>query len=162
MEICTRAISFWTYQTSQEAKYQEMTQKALEDKLSLYGKQQHRMTREVNVELTSLRDTVSGIVHDHFLLDVPKDVDGLQKDIEQEKRKVADMSEQLEEKTRQLSKLRTMYERQKRRPLYTEVPQQTLQQHLRDVSLGSETDPYRPCGTIVCGFWSNTRYWDVY
>lgn len=52
MEICSRAISFWTYQTSQEARYQEMTQKTLEDKLSLYEKQQHRMTREVNVELT--------------------------------------------------------------------------------------------------------------
>jgi len=52
MEICTRAISFWTYQTSQEARYQEMSHKSLEDKMSLHEKQQHRMTREANVELT--------------------------------------------------------------------------------------------------------------
>lgn len=51
MEICTRAISFWTYQTSQEAKYQEMAQKTLEDKLGQLERQLQRMTREVNVEL---------------------------------------------------------------------------------------------------------------
>lgn len=51
MEICTRAISFWTYQTSQEAKYQEMSQKTLEDKLGHLERQLQRMTREVNVEL---------------------------------------------------------------------------------------------------------------
>ncbi|KAK3827445.1 MAG: hypothetical protein J3Q66DRAFT_272378, partial [Benniella sp.] len=39
MEICTRAISFWTYQTSQEARYQEMSHKSLEDKMSLHEKQ---------------------------------------------------------------------------------------------------------------------------
>ncbi|OAQ31288.1 hypothetical protein K457DRAFT_43999, partial [Linnemannia elongata AG-77] len=46
MEICTRAISFWTYQTSQEAKYQEMSQKTLEDKLGQLERQLQRMTRE--------------------------------------------------------------------------------------------------------------------
>lgn len=54
MEICTRALSFWTYQTSQEAKYQEMTQKNLEDKLSSIEKQHQRMTREMNTELTGM------------------------------------------------------------------------------------------------------------
>ncbi|KAG0377763.1 hypothetical protein BGX24_005504 [Mortierella sp. AD032] len=102
MEICTRAISFWTYQTSQEAKYQEMAQKTLEDKVGLLERQLQRMTREVNVELNGFRDTVSV----------------LQKDVEQEKRKCADLTDQLDEKSRQLSRLQTMYDRQKRRPLF--------------------------------------------
>ncbi|KAF9182147.1 hypothetical protein BGZ51_004896 [Haplosporangium sp. Z 767] len=58
MEICTRAISFWTYQTSQEAKYQEMTRKSLEDKLSLVEKQLQRMTRDVNIELSGMHAVV--------------------------------------------------------------------------------------------------------
>ncbi|KAF9135389.1 cyclin B1 interacting protein 1, E3 ubiquitin protein ligase [Mortierella sp. 14UC] len=102
MEICTRAISFWTYQTSQEAKYQEMAQKKLEDKIGQLERQLQRMTREVNVELNGFHDTVNA----------------LQKDIEQEKRKSADLTDQLDEKSRQLTKLQTMYDRQKRRPLF--------------------------------------------
>lgn len=54
MEISTRAISFWTYQTSQEAKYQEMVQKTLEDKADQLERQLQRTTREVNVELTGM------------------------------------------------------------------------------------------------------------
>ncbi|KAG0212252.1 hypothetical protein BGX28_006605 [Mortierella sp. GBA30] len=92
MEICSRAISFWTYQTSQEAKFQEVTQRSLEDKLSLVEKRLQRMTREVNTELNGFRDTVGT----------------LQKEVEQEKRRSADLTEQLEEKTRQLSKLQVM------------------------------------------------------
>ncbi|KAF9148146.1 hypothetical protein BG015_010156 [Linnemannia schmuckeri] len=110
MEICTRAISFWTYQTSQEAKYQELAQKTLEDKLGQLERQLLRTTREVNVELNGFRDTVTT----------------LQKDIEQEKRKAADLTDQLDEKSRQLSKLQTMYDRQKRRPLF---PETAVSQH---------------------------------
>ncbi|KAI8603944.1 hypothetical protein EDD21DRAFT_422370 [Dissophora ornata] len=121
MEICTRAISFWTYQTAQEAKYQEMTRRAMEDKIHLYEKQQQRITREVSLEINAL-----------------------QKDLEQERRKTADLSDQLDEKARQLSKLQTLYERQKRRPLFTETPQHPLQQlHDNDSLLGGDGNPYR-------------------
>lgn len=61
----------------------------------------------------------------------------LQRDIEQEKRKAADLSEQLDEKTRQLSKLQTVYERQRRRPLFMDVPQQTPE------TLPGNDGPYR-------------------
>ncbi|KAF9967727.1 hypothetical protein BGZ70_008475 [Mortierella alpina] len=116
MEICTRAISFWTYQTTQEAKYQEMAQRTLEDKLSLVEKQLQRMTREVNVELSGFRDTVSG----------------LQEELEQERRKSADLSGQLEEKMRQLSKVQAQYDRQKRRPLFTDTLLPTHNQPLQE------------------------------
>ncbi|KAG0298847.1 hypothetical protein BGZ97_003954 [Linnemannia gamsii] len=91
MEICTRALSFWTYQTSQEAKYQEMAQKTLENKVGQLERQLQRTTREVNIELNGFRETVS------------------------------DLTDQLDEKSRQLSKLQTMYDRQKRRPLFPDV-----------------------------------------
>ncbi|KAF9915984.1 cyclin B1 interacting protein 1, E3 ubiquitin protein ligase [Lobosporangium transversale] len=103
MEVCTRAISFWTYQTSQEIKYREMTQKSQEDKISLLEKQLQRVTREFNAEL-GLRDAMNS----------------LQRDLEQEKRKSIDLSEQLDEKSRQLSKLQTLYEQQKRRPIFSD------------------------------------------
>ena len=48
----------------------------------------------------------------------------LQKDIEKEKRKGADLTDQLDEKSRQLSKLQTMYDRQKRRPLFSDAASQ--------------------------------------
>lgn len=48
----------------------------------------------------------------------------MQKDIEQEKRKAADLTDQLDEKSRQLSKLQTMYDRQKRRPLFPDAASQ--------------------------------------
>ncbi|KAG0287124.1 hypothetical protein BGZ96_008905 [Linnemannia gamsii] len=118
-EICTRAISFWTYQTSQEAKYQEMAQKTLEDKVGQLERQLQRTTREVNAELNAL-----------------------QKDIEQEKRKAANLTDQLDEKSRLLSKLQTMYDRQKRRPLFPDVAasQQGGADNVGDRSLFSE-DP---------------------
>ncbi|KAG0318628.1 hypothetical protein BG000_004125, partial [Podila horticola] len=103
MEICTRALSFWTYQTTQEAKYQEMAQKNLEDKLGIVEKQHQRMTREMNAELTGFRETVGT----------------LQRDLEQEKRKAVELNEQVEEKTRQLSRLQTTFDRIKRRPLFS-------------------------------------------
>ncbi|KAG0293650.1 cyclin B1 interacting protein 1, E3 ubiquitin protein ligase [Dissophora globulifera] len=121
MEICTRAISFWTYQISQEAKYQELTQRGLEDKVELYEKQQQRMTREVNVELNVL-----------------------QGDLEQEKRKTADLSEQLDQMSRQLSRLQTLYERQKRRPLFYDALQHAQPVHDRNPTLlNSEGNQYR-------------------
>ncbi|KAF9924334.1 hypothetical protein FBU30_005672 [Linnemannia zychae] len=115
MEICTRAISFWTYQTSQEAIYQETMQKTLEGKIGQLEGQNQRMTREVNVELNGFRETVNN----------------LQKDIEQEKRKSADLMDQLDERSRQLSKLQTIYYQQRRRPLFQDPAVQQYQQQNR-------------------------------
>ncbi|KAG0252242.1 hypothetical protein BG011_007101 [Mortierella polycephala] len=103
-----------------------MTRKSLEDKLSLAEKQLQRMTRDVNVELSGFRDTVSA----------------LQKDVEQEKRKSADLSEKLDEKTRQLSKLQTLYDRQKRRPLFPDPYQQTQLQE-KDALSSIISNPYQ-------------------
>jgi E3 ubiquitin-protein ligase CCNP1IP1 len=67
MEICTRALSFWTYQTSQEAKYQEMAQKTLENKVGQLERQLQRTTREVNIELNGMPGLVGICAYAFFL-----------------------------------------------------------------------------------------------
>ncbi|KAG0044372.1 hypothetical protein BGZ83_010407 [Gryganskiella cystojenkinii] len=115
MDICTRAISFWTYQTAQEARFQELAQRNLEDNHCAVERQLQKMTREVNLELAAL-----------------------QKDLEQEKRKAAHLNEQLDEKSRQLTKVQTLYDRQKRRPLFPALEQQSQQQQ--------QQQPFLPLG----------------
>ncbi|CAG8556318.1 13743_t:CDS:2 [Ambispora leptoticha] len=113
MEICTRALSFWTYQTTQEACFQEMLYKNLEDKYNRIEKNLQVVMRDAHTEINSLREKVSA----------------LQKEIELEKRKSHDLSEQLQEKGRQFSKLQVMYDKLKRRTL---VP--TMQQTVQNVA----------------------------
>ncbi|KAG9294629.1 hypothetical protein G9A89_008108 [Geosiphon pyriformis] len=110
MEICTRALSFWTYQTTQEACFQEILYKNLEEKYTQIEKNLQGVMRDAQAEINTLSDRVSA----------------LQKDIELEKRKSHDLSEQLQEKGRQFSKLQVMYDKLKRRTLVPAM-QQTIQ-----------------------------------
>ncbi|CAG8647992.1 6626_t:CDS:2 [Cetraspora pellucida] len=100
MEICSRALSFWTYQTTQEACFQEMMYKSLEDKYTQLEKQVQSLMRDAQSEVTTL-----------------------QKDMELEKRKTHDLAEQLQEKGRQFSKLQLMYDKLKRRSLVPAIQQ---------------------------------------
>ncbi|CAG8507136.1 28958_t:CDS:2 [Gigaspora margarita] len=100
MEICSRALSFWTYQTTQENCFQEMLYRDLEDKYADLEKQVQVLIRESESE-----------------------VNALQKDMELEKRKTHDLNEQLQEKGRQLSKLQSMYDKLKRRSLVPAIQQ---------------------------------------
>ncbi|CAG8800439.1 28471_t:CDS:2, partial [Dentiscutata erythropus] len=100
VEICSRALSFWTYQTTQEACFQEMMYKSLEDKYTQLEKQVQSLMREAQSEVTTL-----------------------QKDMELEKRKTHDLAEQLQEKGRQFSKLQLMYDKLKRRSLVPAIRQ---------------------------------------
>ncbi|CAG8562877.1 11698_t:CDS:10, partial [Ambispora gerdemannii] len=109
MEICTRALSFWTYQTTQEACFQEMLYKNLEDNQRLLFITIHHLLTGISSS-SALREKVSA----------------LQKEIELEKRKSHDLSEQLQEKGRQFSKLQVMYDKLKRRTLVPAM-QQTVQ-----------------------------------
>ncbi|CAG8576227.1 6912_t:CDS:2 [Acaulospora morrowiae] len=101
MEICSRALSFWTYQTTQESCFQEMMYKSLEDKYAQLEKQIQGVMREAQAEITTLRTKVQALT----------------KDMELEKRKTHDLAEQLQEKGRQFSKLQAMYDKLKRRSL---------------------------------------------
>ncbi|RHZ45296.1 hypothetical protein Glove_682g37 [Diversispora epigaea] len=115
MEICSRALSFWTYQTTQEACFQEMMYKSLEEKYTQLEKQVQGIMRDFQTEITTLRAKVQALT----------------KDAELEKRKSHDLAEQLQEKGRQFSKLQSMYDKLKRRSL---VP--TIQQTINNTTTG--------------------------
>ncbi|CAG8721233.1 14789_t:CDS:2, partial [Acaulospora colombiana] len=114
MEICSRALSFWTYQTTQEACFQEMMYKSLEDKYTQLEKQVQGVVRDAQAEITTLT-----------------------KDIELEKRKTHDLAEQLQEKGRQFSKLQVMYDKLKRRSLVPTM-QQTVNSTAGNVTGGGK------------------------
>ncbi|KAF0473751.1 E3 ubiquitin-protein ligase CCNB1IP1 [Gigaspora margarita] len=107
MEICSRALSFWTYQTTQENCFQEMLYRDLEDKYADLEKQVQVLIRESESEVNVLKAKFQT----------------LQKDMELEKRKTHDLNEQLQEKGRQLSKLQSMYDKLKRRSLVPAIQQ---------------------------------------
>lgn len=48
LDICTRAIAFYEYQTSQEILYRSMIQKSLEEKYSTLRDQFNIATRDLN------------------------------------------------------------------------------------------------------------------
>nr|CAG8449202.1 11456_t:CDS:10 [Entrophospora candida] len=110
VEICSRSLSFWTYQTTQEAYFQKMLYKNLQEKCSQLEKQMQSVIRDAQEEIASLKSKVQAI----------------QKDLELEKHKNHDFAEQLQEKTRQFSKLQIMYDKLKRRSLVPAM-QQTVQ-----------------------------------
>ncbi|CAG8570549.1 4308_t:CDS:2 [Funneliformis caledonium] len=119
IEICSRALSFWTYQTTQEACFQEMLYKNLEEKYSQLEKQVQGVLRDAQSEITSLKVKLQA----------------LQKEKEQEKRKAHELAEQLQEKHRQFSKLQGMYDKLRRRTL---VP--TMQQPVQNRTGNSFTN----------------------
>src|SRR5579859_6153778 len=52
VEICSRALSFWTYQTTQESCFQEMLYKNLEEKYTQLEKQVQGVMRDAQSEIT--------------------------------------------------------------------------------------------------------------
>ncbi|CAG8536387.1 6279_t:CDS:2 [Paraglomus brasilianum] len=89
MEIATRALSFWTYQTTQEACFQEMMYRDLQEKYQRLEKHLHMFNREARTEFCALREKLSA----------------LEKELELEKRKNVEINDQLQEKGRQFTKL---------------------------------------------------------
>ncbi|KAJ3056904.1 hypothetical protein HK097_003064 [Rhizophlyctis rosea] len=101
IEIAGRALSFWVYQTTQEACFQEMIYRNLDEKYTQLEHQVQTVVREANHEIQSLRDRLNGLT----------------KEQEMEKRRNHELSEQYAEKGRQFQKLQLMYDKLKRRTL---------------------------------------------
>ncbi|TPX51471.1 hypothetical protein SeMB42_g00705 [Synchytrium endobioticum] len=101
MECATRALSFWSYQMTQETCFQEMMYKQLDEKYTSLERQVQAIVREANHEITGLREKVSN----------------LQKDLELEKHRNHELSENFADKGKQLQKLQQMYEKSRRRAL---------------------------------------------
>jgi len=89
MEICSRALSFWVYQITQEFAYQKSGIKELESKNSSLDRRLNGLVRDAQSEVSNLK----------------QELDALQKEHELEKRKNLDLFDQLNEKSRQFQKL---------------------------------------------------------
>lgn len=89
MDICTRAISFYSYQTQQEANFQDLMFRNGEDKYNNLEQQYNQVVRDATSELRVLREKCKT----------------LQKEHEMERRKNQEIADNLSEKTRQFIKL---------------------------------------------------------
>ncbi|XP_066295784.1 E3 ubiquitin-protein ligase CCNB1IP1-like [Branchiostoma lanceolatum] len=101
MEICSRAMSFWTYQSHQERTYQEyMCNKAKERSVQL-EKYYEQVLTTTQAELSSLKNQISAN----------------RKELESTKKRFNEVSEKLMERNRQHQKLQSMYDALRRRTI---------------------------------------------
>ncbi|XP_050413464.1 E3 ubiquitin-protein ligase CCNB1IP1-like [Patella vulgata] len=99
MEICTRSLSFWTYQTQQEKSYQEyVSSKAKERAIQLEQYYEQIVTR-THAELNTLKSQIGTA----------------KKELEVAKKKYNEVTEKLQEKSRQNQKLQSLYDALRRR-----------------------------------------------
>lgn len=105
MEICTRALSFWTYQAHQEMTYQEHVTEKVKDKCAQLEQYYEQIVSQTQSEIASLKKLYS---------DAKKNLDSTSK-------KFHEVSEKLIQKSRQYQKLQTNYESLRRRSVSASV-----------------------------------------
>ncbi|KAJ7904231.1 hypothetical protein B0H14DRAFT_593878 [Mycena olivaceomarginata] len=101
LEICSRAISFWQYQTHQENSFQQAVVRNVNDKNAQLQKQLDNVVREANGEINLLNN---------------KNAE-LQRDLELERRKVRDLQEAAREQDKEYQKLKAQHDKIKRKAL---------------------------------------------
>ncbi|KAI8146516.1 hypothetical protein BJV82DRAFT_598819 [Fennellomyces sp. T-0311] len=111
MDISSRAIAFYYYQTSQELCYQSIMRQNLENKCSTLQEQLRDAVRESSRAVKAEKQKCTALIREQ----------------EQEKRRMHDLQNQLHEKTKQFQKLQLMYEKLKRKQVTPNI-QNTLQQ----------------------------------
>ncbi|KAG8455546.1 hypothetical protein GDO86_001662 [Hymenochirus boettgeri] len=94
LDICSRALAFWTYQVYQERLYQEYHYSKAEGHLKQVEKMYTHQMQSKDSELTAMKGEVTS----------------LKKILEEYKRKYSDLSERLMERNRQYQKLQGMYD----------------------------------------------------
>ncbi|KIY73771.1 hypothetical protein CYLTODRAFT_416794 [Cylindrobasidium torrendii FP15055 ss-10] len=106
LEICSRAMSFWQYQSYQESSFQQAVVRKLTDQNNQSQKQLDSVLREANNEIALLNSKVTE----------------LQKDLEMERRKVRDLQEGSRDRDREYQKLKTQHDKMKRKALLGGLP----------------------------------------
>ncbi|XP_014769952.1 E3 ubiquitin-protein ligase CCNB1IP1 [Octopus bimaculoides] len=94
MEICSRALSFWTYQSHQERVYQEYIASKVKEKATQLEQYYEEVVSRIQSELCSLK----------------LQQNATKKELETTKKKYGEVAEKLVEKTRQCQKLQSMYD----------------------------------------------------
>ncbi|KAI0773823.1 hypothetical protein C8Q74DRAFT_1201439 [Fomes fomentarius] len=90
MEICSRALSFWQYQMHQEYSFQQALYRNVSEKNAQLEKRLENVIREANGEISLLTNKMGE----------------LQRDLETEKRKAANLQESLKESEKEYHKLK--------------------------------------------------------
>ncbi|KAJ6510069.1 hypothetical protein C8R47DRAFT_964275 [Mycena vitilis] len=90
LEICSRAISFWQYQTHQENSFQQAVVRNVNDKNAQLQKQLENVVREANGEINLLSN---------------KNAE-LERDLELERRKIRDLQDAARERDKEYQKLK--------------------------------------------------------
>uniref|UniRef100_A0A8C5QSX2 Cyclin B1 interacting protein 1 n=1 Tax=Leptobrachium leishanense TaxID=445787 RepID=A0A8C5QSX2_9ANUR len=94
LDICSRALAFWTYQVYQERLYQEYNHSKAEGNLKQMEKLCAQQIQNKDTELSAMKG----------------EVNSLKKMLEEYKRKYTELSEKLMERNRQYQKLQGMYD----------------------------------------------------
>ncbi|EJD53762.1 hypothetical protein AURDEDRAFT_53520 [Auricularia subglabra TFB-10046 SS5] len=90
LEICSRAIAFWSYQIHQEQAFQQAVLKNATEKSNQMQKQLDNVIREANTELSLLNTKVTNV----------------ERELEMERRKVRELQESSREKDKEYAKLK--------------------------------------------------------
>ena len=107
LDICQRALRFWTYQVEQEAFVQSSLMKKVESRYAQIEQQLQTAMHRTHVEVGKWKQKV----HE------------LQKSLDQERQRNQELGSQYTDKQRQLQKLQGSYEKLKRRMLSSPSPQ---------------------------------------
>ena len=105
MEICSRALAFWTYQTHQERMYQDYVANKAKEKTTQLEQYYSQVLSKVQTELNSLKSQASTE----------------KKDLDDAKKRCNELSEKLMEKNRQYLKLQGMYDSLRRKSITPSV-----------------------------------------
>ncbi|KAL2911239.1 hypothetical protein HK105_209295 [Polyrhizophydium stewartii] len=133
IEIAGRALSFWSYQVTQEAAYQALVLKDLDEQCARLERQLQSLAREANQEIAALQERLAASTKSH----------------EMERRRHHELAEQFSEKSRQFQRLQALYDKLKRKAL---VSQSTASGglHLSQPD-SSQTTPAEPLASAVDG-----------
>ncbi|KAM6909001.1 E3 ubiquitin-protein ligase CCNB1IP1 [Xenentodon cancila] len=94
LDICGRALAFWSYQVHQERMYQDYSLSRAEAQLKQMDKVLTQQNQSRELELTAMRGEITS----------------LKKVMEEYKRKCSEVSERLMERNRQYQKLQGLYD----------------------------------------------------
>ncbi|KAK9328208.1 hypothetical protein V1520DRAFT_281903 [Lipomyces starkeyi] len=100
-EISTRALSFWSYQYSQELLYQEFIVKSLSEKIDQVVQDRDRIARAADADIDSLKRHMNALKNERETLS----------------KKNSELVDSLHDKSRQFAKLQALYDKLKRKML---------------------------------------------
>ncbi|KAI9884944.1 MAG: hypothetical protein M1823_003258 [Watsoniomyces obsoletus] len=105
MDCASRALSFWSYQSTQEIVYQEYLARMLREKYNDLNTRMEKVVHDANSEIAILQNKLSA----------------MQLNQEDLQKKTHELSDALREKTRKHNQTQELYNKLKRRTLYSQV-----------------------------------------